>query len=52
MLIKDQLLSLPNIDEEIEITFTNKIIKKHKGIIEVESKKGEGSIFRIILPKF
>ncbi len=29
---------------------SNKIIKKHKGIIEVESKKGEGSIFRIILP--
>lgn len=29
---------------------SNKIIKKHKGLIEVESKKGEGSIFRIILP--
>lgn len=28
----------------------NKIIKKHKGSIEVESKKDEGSIFRIILP--
>ena len=28
----------------------NKIIKKHKGSIEVESKKNEGSIFRIILP--
>ena len=29
---------------------SNKIVKKHKGIIEVESKKNEGSIFRIILP--
>ena len=29
---------------------SNKIIKKHKGTIEVESKKNEGSIFRIILP--
>lgn len=29
---------------------SNKIIKKHNGIIEVESKKNEGSIFRIILP--
>lgn len=29
---------------------SNKIVKKHKGSIEVESKKNEGSIFRIILP--
>lgn len=29
---------------------SNKIVKKHNGIIEVESKKNEGSIFRIILP--
>lgn len=29
---------------------SNKIVKKHKGIIEVESKKNEGSIFRIIMP--
>ena len=29
---------------------SNKIIKKHNGIIEVESKIGEGSIFRTILP--
>ena len=29
---------------------SNKIIKKHRGVIEVESKKNEGSIFRIILP--
>ncbi len=29
---------------------SNKIVKKHKGIIEAESKKNEGSIFRIILP--
>ncbi len=29
---------------------SNKIIKKHKGLIEVESKKNEGSIFRVILP--
>lgn len=38
------------ISSGLGLYLSNKIIKKHRGIIEVESKKGEGSIFRIILP--
>ncbi|MCD8025053.1 MAG: ATP-binding protein, partial [Candidatus Gastranaerophilales bacterium] len=39
-----------HISSGLGLYLSNKIIKKHKGILEAESKKGEGSIFRIILP--
>ncbi len=38
------------ISSGLGLYLSNKIVKKHKGQIEVESKKKEGSIFRIILP--
>lgn len=38
------------ISSGLGLYLSNKIVKKHKGVIEVESKKGEGTIFRIILP--
>ena len=38
------------ISSGLGLYLSNKIIKKHKGVIEVESKKNEGSIFRVILP--
>ncbi len=38
------------ISSGLGLYLSNKIVKKHKGVIEVESKKNEGSIFRVILP--
>jgi PAS domain S-box-containing protein len=32
------------------LTITHRIIEEHAGTIEVESRKGEGSIFRVLLP--
>ena len=33
------------------LSYVAEVIKKHKGSIHVESKPGEGTIFRIMIPK-
>jgi PAS domain S-box-containing protein len=48
--IFDPFFTTKNTGTGLGLTITHRIIEEHKGSIEVESKPGAGSIFRVFIP--